>query len=219
MKVKCKFDEMVPVSKLKPNPDNPNMHPKIQLEGLKTVLKDNCIRHPIIVSNQRKMIVAGHARFQAMKDLGMKKVPVVFQDFDSKQKEYQFMVADNEAQRKSYLNVVKLSDSMKTLNIPTKNHKSMGIFDSMLHIDTPRSDAGKRQNDPEAPNETPDIDNYKDHETDEQKQPNPEPFIKIYFSSKKEHETFLRQCLSVQRQLGTNDIKETLTECLNIFGN
>ena len=69
-----------------------------------------------------------------MKDLGLKKVPVVYQDFESEKKEFQFMVSDNESQRTAWFNPVKFSDSIKKLKIGKINYKAMGIYDSIITI-------------------------------------------------------------------------------------
>lgn len=145
MKIKCHYHELVPIGKIKPNPDNPNDHPNIQINGLEVTLKENEIRHPLIVSKQSGLLVCGHARLQVMKKLGLKKVPVVYQDFESKEKEFQFMVADNESQRKSWFNPLKFDKTIKALKIPKLNYKAFGIYDSIVKMDNkddshPKSD-------------------------------------------------------------------------------
>ena len=52
-------------------------------------------RHPIIVSNQSGLIVAGHGRLEAAKKLGREKVPVHFQEFQSEEEELGFLTSDN----------------------------------------------------------------------------------------------------------------------------
>ena len=206
---------MVSIKKIKPNPDNPNEHPEVQLKGLEVTLKENCIRHPLIVSNQSGLLVAGHARFEVMRRLGMKKVPVVYQDFDSSEKEYQFMVADNESQRKSWFNPIKFSETVKKLKIDKVNHKAMGIYDSMLYLDSERSDKEKGSSG-SAPDDTIETGYQEDQE---ESQGNQEGItVKIHFDSKKEHEDFIQKCIKAQELYQTNDIKETLVKCLNIIG-
>ena len=95
IKNKCAYDRLVEVSKLKPNPDNPNTHPKKQIDLLAKIVKEQGWRSPITVSKRSGMIVTGHARYEVAKVLGVKKVPVDFQDFDSDEQEWAHLLADN----------------------------------------------------------------------------------------------------------------------------
>jgi len=95
VEIRCKYDEMVAVNVLKPNPANPNKHPGDQIDELVEQFQYQGFRHPIIVSNQTALIVVGHGRLEAAKSCGMKFVPVTYQDFTNPDQEYAFMVADN----------------------------------------------------------------------------------------------------------------------------
>ena len=147
MKIQCKYDALLPIEAVRPNPDNPNTHPSVQLKGLQVTIKENEIRHPLIISNNSGLLVAGHARFLVMKDLGMKEVPVVYQDFESTEKEYQFMVADNESQRKSWFNPIKFNQSIKKFGIQKINREAMGIYDSIIKLDYGQLDDSKDDDD------------------------------------------------------------------------
>jgi hypothetical protein len=85
----------VEVGSLKENPKNPNKHPEDQIERLAEIIRYQGFRHPIIVSNQSGFIVVGHGRLMAAKKLALTKVPVQFQDFESPEQEYAFVVSDN----------------------------------------------------------------------------------------------------------------------------
>jgi hypothetical protein len=98
IKSKCSYDKLVEVGDLKPNPDNPNRHPKKQIDLLAKMVKAQGWRTPITVSKRSGMIVAGHARFEVAKLLKVKKVPVDYQDFDSAKQEWSHLVADNKIQ-------------------------------------------------------------------------------------------------------------------------
>ena len=163
MKIQCKYDQLVPIKDITKHPDNPNTHPELQLKGLQVTLKENQIRHPLIVSRPSGYLVAGHARLEVMKDLGMKKVPVVYQDFDNPEKEYQFMVSDNESQRKSWFNPVKFDQSIKKLKFDKVNYKAMGIYDSIVKIDYGQSNESPQKDNPEHDNI---LDNLNDTDVD-----------------------------------------------------
>ncbi len=95
VEVWCSFDELAKVDVLKENPKNPNKHPDSQIELLAKNIKYLGWRHPITVSKRSGFIVAGHGRLMAAKKLGVKIVPVDYQDFNSDADEIAVLVADN----------------------------------------------------------------------------------------------------------------------------
>jgi len=99
------YDKLIPIEDLKPNPNNNNMHSNDQIKRLVKIIKYNGWRSPIIVSNRSGYIVKGHARYEAAKKLKLKEVPVIYHDYDSDEKEYADMTADNEIARWSDLDM------------------------------------------------------------------------------------------------------------------
>lgn len=95
MIIHCKYDELVDPKDLKNHPKNRNLHGQDQIERLAELYKYHGVRHPIIVSNLTGFIVAGHGRKLAAIRAGIKKFPVVHQDFESTDAEYAFIQADN----------------------------------------------------------------------------------------------------------------------------
>lgn len=93
--IHCKFDELVSPKKLKNHPKNRNKHGQDQIDRLAELYSYHGIRHPIIVSNLSKCIVAGHGRKLAAIRANIEEMPVVYQDFDSVEAEYAFIQADN----------------------------------------------------------------------------------------------------------------------------
>jgi hypothetical protein len=77
-KVFCAFDSLTATDDLKPNPNNPNKHPKEQIKQLAKIIKFNGWRAPITVSKRSGFIVRGHGRLAAAKELGTTSVPVDF---------------------------------------------------------------------------------------------------------------------------------------------
>lgn len=135
MKIKCKYDRLLPISEVKPNPRNVNEHPDIQLTGLERTLKENSIRHPLIISKRSGLLVAGHARLEVMKKLGIKEAPVVYQEFEDEQAEFRFMVSDNESQRRSWLNPEGFETHIKDLGFEFDggdiDYGGFGIFNEI----------------------------------------------------------------------------------------
>lgn len=95
VEVWCAFDELAPIETLKSNPKNPNKHPDSQIELLAKNIKYLGWRHPITVSKRSGFIVAGHGRLMAAQKLGLKILPVDYQDFNSDADEIATLVADN----------------------------------------------------------------------------------------------------------------------------
>jgi len=95
MKIHCLYDKMLPLEELKPSPRNPNEHPQKQVERLAKILEYQGMRYPIKVSKLSGCITSGHGRLAALKFMGIKEAPVVFQDYDDADQEYADIVADN----------------------------------------------------------------------------------------------------------------------------
>jgi len=93
--VHCAHVKMVDVTDLKPNPRNPNQHGDIQVALLAKNIRALGWRHPLIVSKRSGYIVAGHARLSAAQMLGVAKVPVDHQAFDTDADEMAYLIADN----------------------------------------------------------------------------------------------------------------------------
>jgi ParB-like chromosome segregation protein Spo0J len=85
----------VPLKDIKPNPRNYNKHPEAQIDLLAKNIKSVGWRHPITVSKLSGLIVAGHARLEAAKRLGLSSAPVNFQDFKDVSEEMAVLIADN----------------------------------------------------------------------------------------------------------------------------
>lgn len=83
------------IEELVAHPKNPNKHSREQITRLAQLIQYQGWRLPIIVSNQTGWIVSGHGRLEAAKELGLKTVPVSFQDFLDEAQEIAFLVSDN----------------------------------------------------------------------------------------------------------------------------
>lgn len=95
MNIHCKYDQLVDPKSLRDHPKNRNKHGQDQVERLASLYATNGIRHPIIVSRQTNCIVAGHGRKLAAILAGVEKMPVVYQNFETPEKEYAFIQSDN----------------------------------------------------------------------------------------------------------------------------
>ena len=107
----CAYDEEVAICELKPNPRNPNIHPKEQIELLAEIIKKSGWRAPITVSIVSGLIVKGHGRLMAAELLGCKTVPVDFQYYENESLELADLMADNRISELSEI------DNKKLLNL------------------------------------------------------------------------------------------------------
>lgn len=107
----CRFDEEVLVKDLTEHPQNPNKHPDEQIEKLARIIEQTGWRNPITVSNLSGFIIKGHGRLYAARKLGLKTVPVEYQDYKDESYEQADLMADNQIAELSVL------DKRKLLNL------------------------------------------------------------------------------------------------------
>lgn len=125
MEIKAKEVKTVSIDSIIPNPKNPNSHPKEQIERLSKLIKNTGFRSPLIVSNQSGFLVVGHGRLEAAKKLGMKEIPVIFQDFKNEADEYAFLTADNAIGSWSELDLEKIK--IETLDFEDFDLEMLGM--------------------------------------------------------------------------------------------
>ena len=83
-----------PIESLKPDPENERQHSKKQIRQLA-----NCIRrfgfNGVVLVDDQKNIIAGHARVEAAKQLGLPEIPTVLIGHLTPQEVRAFRLADN----------------------------------------------------------------------------------------------------------------------------
>lgn len=87
--------EWVPIEEIRPNPRNRNNHSVEQISRLSEIIRYQGFRNPLIISKRTGLMVAGHGRLLAAKELKLEKVPVLYQDFESEEQEYAAGISDN----------------------------------------------------------------------------------------------------------------------------
>ena len=131
--IHCKYDELVNPRSLKDPPKNRNKHGQDQIERLAKLYKYHGIRHPIIISRNTGLIVAGHGRKLAALRAGIKEMPVVYQDFDSSEAEYAFIQADNAIALWAELDLSSINQDLSDLG-PDFDINMLGIRDFKLDL-------------------------------------------------------------------------------------
>lgn len=113
--IKASDIKIVPIDSLVPNDKNRNKHSPEQVKRLKQIIEYQGFRVPIMVSNQSGRIVAGHGRLLAAKALGLKDVPVIYQDFESDEQEYAAGISDNSIASWSQLDLSGINSDLEQL--------------------------------------------------------------------------------------------------------
>lgn len=123
----------VDIGDVKPNPKNRNDHPKEQIDRLVEILKYQGFRSPMVVSKRSGLVVAGHGRLLAAKQMGLTSVPVSYQDFDDEDQEYAHQVADNAIASWAKLDFSGINTDVADLG-PGFNMDMLGIKDFELDV-------------------------------------------------------------------------------------
>lgn len=121
----------VPINEIKPNKKNRNSHSEEQIKRLADIITYQGFRTPLIVSNRTGLLVAGHGRLLAAKQLSLKSVPVSYQDFDSEEQEYAAGISDNAIASWSELDLSGINQDIPELG-PDFNLEMLGIKDFVL---------------------------------------------------------------------------------------
>lgn len=108
----------LPVTTLMPNPRNAKQHPDKQIRLLAENIRKFGVTHPILV-DETDTILAGHARFEALKLLKSASAPVIrITDLNSQEKRA-LALADNKLAELGTWNTEILGDELKQLMIDT----------------------------------------------------------------------------------------------------
>lgn len=131
MEDKLKEIHWTDVDSIEPNPKNRKRHPKGQIERLVKLIEYQGFRHPLIVSSQTGLLVVGHCRLLAAKKMGLEKVPVMVQDFESIEQETAFAISDNAISEWGELDIAAINADLPDLG-PDFEIENLGIFDFEL---------------------------------------------------------------------------------------
>lgn len=83
-----------PIDEITPDPNNPRIHPKRQIQQIANSIKTFGFNIPILVDSNSK-VIAGHGRLAAARLLGMTHVPTIRIDHLTEQEIRAFNIADN----------------------------------------------------------------------------------------------------------------------------
>ena len=146
MEIKSKEIKIVDIDSIIPNNKNNNIHNDDQKAQLKKIIKHSGFRSPLTVSNRSGFLVKGHLRLEAAKELGMKEVPVIFQDYENEAEEFADLTADNAIAMQSKLDLSLINEQILDFG-PELDVELLGIrnfeVEFMDKIDIDYSDKNK----------------------------------------------------------------------------
>lgn len=88
----------VPIGQLKPSAYNPRRHSAEAMSALKESIKRFSVVDPVIANSapaRKNILIGGHMRLKALKEMGMKEVPVVYVRIPDIEKERELNVRLN----------------------------------------------------------------------------------------------------------------------------
>lgn len=108
--------EYVQVQQLKPDANNPRKHSDRQIKALTNSINAFGFNIPIAV-NANHQVIAGHARLEAAKRMGMSEVPVLRLEHLTDEQARAFLIADNRLSEMSEWNGELLAVHLKELSV------------------------------------------------------------------------------------------------------
>lgn len=117
MKIQSKDIKLVDTASIVENPKNANRHSIEQIKRLEKLIEYQGFRNPLIISNRTGFLIVGHGRLEAAKNLGIEKLPVIYQDFENEAQEYSYLISDNEIARWAELDFQSVYDNLKEIEI------------------------------------------------------------------------------------------------------
>jgi hypothetical protein len=100
IKIKCSYTKLIRINEIERHPKNDIIHGNDEKlnKRLAKIIQYQGWRFPILVSSRSNFIIAGHARLESAKILGMDKVPIDLQEFENEDQELAQLISDNALQ-------------------------------------------------------------------------------------------------------------------------
>ena len=106
--------EMWPIDEVRPNPDNPRVHPEEQIAALAASLREFGWVRPILV-DENKVVLVGHGMLAAARQLGLERVPVLVISHLTAIQKRAYQIADNQLGLSSEWDAQKLTQEVAIL--------------------------------------------------------------------------------------------------------
>ena len=106
------------IDKIKPDEDNAKEHPEEQVDQIKTSIEKYGMCDPIGIWGEENLIVEGHGRLLALKELGYSQAPCIRLDHLSEEERTEYALIHNQTTMNSGFNMPKLNVTLAKLNMP-----------------------------------------------------------------------------------------------------
>lgn len=124
MKLKVDY---IPIEQLKPYEKNAKIHTPEQIEQIKKSIQQFGMNDPIGIWGEDNLVVEGHGRLQACKELGMKEVPVIRLDDLTDEQRRAYTLVHNQTTMNTGFNMNILADELDNIDI---DMSELGFLDS-----------------------------------------------------------------------------------------
>ena len=124
MKLKVDY---IPIEQLKPYEKNAKIHTPEQIEQIKKSIQEFGMNDPIGVWGKDNLIVEGHGRLEACKELGMKEVPVIRLDDLTDEQRRAYTLVHNQTTMNTGFDVNILAEELDNIDI---DMSELGFLDS-----------------------------------------------------------------------------------------
>ena len=124
MKLKVDY---IPIEQLKPYEKNAKIHTPEQIEQIKNSIREFGMNDPIGIWGKDNLIVEGHGRLHACKELGMKEVPVIRLDDLTDEQRRAYTLVHNQTTMNTGFNMNILADELDNIDI---DMSELGFLDS-----------------------------------------------------------------------------------------
>ena len=109
------------LSQLTPYENNVKEHPPEQVEQIKQSILQYGMNDPIAVWGKNNLIVEGHGRYEAMKELGEDTVPVIRLDHLSDEQRRAYTIVHNKLTMNSGFDIDALNEELRDLDIDLRS--------------------------------------------------------------------------------------------------
>ena len=135
MKLKVEY---IPIEQLKPYEKNAKIHTPEQIEQIKKSIQEFGMNDPIGIWGKDNLIVEGHVRLQACKELGMKEVPVIRLDDLTDEQRRAYTLVHNQTTMNTGFDLDVLNEELENLSIDMTEYG----FDSISEEDVELEEDG-----------------------------------------------------------------------------
>ena len=109
--------EYIPISELKPYDKNAKIHTPEQVKQIKKSIQDFGMNDPIAVWGEDNLIIEGHGRLMACKDLGYMEVPIIRLDDLTDEQRRAYTLIHNQTTMNTGFDIDILSEELENIDL------------------------------------------------------------------------------------------------------